>query len=394
MNVPLLDLQTQYATIRDEVRAAVDGVLESQRFVLGAQVAALEEEIAEFCGVPFAVGVASGTDALLLSLKAIGIDPGDGVVTVPFTFFATAGTIANLGARPIFVDIDEAGFGMDPDLLSSFLAHECTFNLTAKKLIHKSSNAAIRAIVPVHLYGQCADMAEITAIARRYGLPIVEDACQAIGATYKDGLAGALGDLGCFSFFPTKNLGGSGDGGMVITSNKELADRIRLLRTHGAHPKYFHTFVGFNSRLDELQAAVLRVKLPHLKEWSLARGRNAQLYKREFQAADLLEFVKLPEIRPDRSHIFHQYVIRCRMRDELQSFLKDRNIGTEIYYPVSLHEQECFRYLNYSGAAMPRSRAASKEVLALPIYPELSEAQIRYVVSSVAEFYRNRQGGE
>ena len=387
MNVPLLDLQAQYATIKDKVRAAVDEVLESQRFVLGAQVSALEEEIAKLCEVPFAVGVASGTDALLLSLKALGVGPGDSVVTVPFTFFATAGTVVNLGARPIFVDIEPAGFEMDAEKLSSFFARECTFNPAEKKLVHKASGTIVKAIVPVHLYGQCADMDEILEVARRYDLPVVEDACQAIGATYKGRKAGAMGDLGCFSFFPSKNLGGAGDGGMVVTSNPQLAERVRLLRTHGAHPKYFHAIVGFNSRLDELQAAILRVKLPYLQEWSEARGENALKYTRDFAAADLLSCVTPPVVLPRRTHIYHQFVIRCPKRDALLQFLKAAGIGTEIYYPVSMHEQECFRYLGYAAADMPHSYAASKETLALPIYPELSDEQRRHVVKSIAEFF-------
>jgi dTDP-4-amino-4,6-dideoxygalactose transaminase len=390
MNVPLLDLQAQYATIKDKVRAAVDEALESQRFILGEQVSALEKEIADYCNVPYAVGVASGTDALLLSLKALGVGPGDAVVTVPFTFFATAGVVVNLGARPIFVDIEETGFEMDSEKLSSFLARECTFNLSTRKILHKSSNTIIKAIVPVHLYGQCVDMDEISAIAQRYYLPVVEDACQAIGATYKNRKAGAIGDLGCFSFFPSKNLGGAGDGGMVITSNQQLADRVRLLRTHGGHPKYFHSIVGFNSRLDELQAAILRAKLPYLQDWSNARRENAERYGRDFRTAGLLSWLKPPTILSDRSHIFHQYVIRCQMRDPLQAFLKEKGIGTEIYYPISLHEQECFRSLGYDASDLPRSHAASKETLALPIYPELPDAQRRYVVECIAEFYKEK----
>jgi len=390
MNVPLLDLQAQYAKIKDKVHAAVDSVLETQRFILGANVSALEEEIAKFCGVPFAVGVASGTDALLLSLKALGVGPGDAVVTVPFTFFATAGTIVNLGARPVFVDIEEAGFEMDPEKLSAFFSRECTFNLTARKTIHKSSNTVIKAIVPVHLYGQCADMDEILAVAKRHNVPVVEDACQAIGATYKGRNAGSMGDLGCFSFFPSKNLGGAGDGGMVISSNPQLAERVRLLRTHGSHQKYFHSIVGLNSRLDELQAAILRVKLPYLKDWSNARYRNAVRYGEDFRAAGLLSEVTPPPVLPDRSHIFHQYVIRCKMRDELQAALKSAGIGNEIYYPVSLHEQECFRSLGYGSADLPRSHAASKETLALPIYPELSDTQRQYVVHTIAAFYKGK----
>ena len=388
MNVPLLDLQAQYATIKDKVRAAVDEVLGSQRFVLGTQVSALEEEIAKLCQVPFAVGVASGTDALLLSLKALGVGPGDSVVTVPFTFFATAGTVVNLGARPIFVDIEPDGFEMDPEKLASFLERECTFNPAEKKMVHKASGTIVKAIVPVHLYGQCADMDEILDVARRYNLPVVEDACQAIGATYKGRKAGAMGDLGCFSFFPSKNLGGAGDGGMVVTSNPQLAERVRLLRTHGAHPKYFHAIVGFNSRLDELQAAILRVKLPYLQGWSDARRENALKYIRDFSAADLLSCVTPPVVLPSRTHIYHQFVIRCRERDALLQFLKTAGIGTEVYYPLSLHEQECFRYLGYAAADMPHSYAASKETLALPIYPELSDEQRGHVVKSIAEFYR------
>lgn len=387
MNVPLLDLQAQYATIKDKVRAAVDSVFESQRFVLGAQVAALEEEVAQYCGVPYAVGVASGTDALLLSLKALGVGPGDSVVTVPFTFFATAGTIVNLGARPIFVDIEPAGFEMDPEKLAAFFSRECSFSLTTQQTVHKATNTVVKAIVPVHLYGQCADMDEILSLARRHNVPVVEDACQAIGATYKNKSAGTMGDLGCFSFFPSKNLGGAGDGGMVISANKELIDRVRLLRTHGAHQRYYHSIVGFNSRLDELQAAVLRVKLPYLQQWSNARRENAARYEQDFRAAGLFPHITPPATLPERSHIFHQYVIRAQARDELQAALKAAGIGTEVYYPVSLHEQECFRSLGYGAADLPHSHAASQETLALPIYPELSDAQRRYVVDTIAAFY-------
>jgi dTDP-4-amino-4,6-dideoxygalactose transaminase len=394
MNVPLLDLQAQYASIKSKVRAAVDEVLESQRFVLGAQVAALEEEIAELCGVRHAVGVASGTDALLLSLKALGVGPGDAVITVPFTFFATAGAIVNLGAWPIFVDIENAGFEMNPEALSSFLARECIFNLTTRKVVHKASNTIIKAVVPVHLYGQCADMDEILAVAQSHELQIVEDACQALGAAYKNRQAGSMGALGCFSFFPTKNLGGAGDGGMVVTSNQQLAERVRLLRTHGAHPKYFHALVGFNSRLDEIQAAILRVKLPYLQAWSEARRGNALRYAEGFEAAGLLTNVTPPAILPHRSHIFHQYVIRCKKRDELRSFMQLNGVSTEIYYPVSLHEQECFRYLNYLPADLPNSHAASGETLALPIYPELTVEQGRHVVDTIAAFYERMQRGE
>jgi dTDP-4-amino-4,6-dideoxygalactose transaminase len=390
MNVPLLDLQAQYATIKNKVRAAVDEIFESQRFVLGAQGAALEEEIAKYCGVPYAIGVASGTDALLLSLKALGVGPGDAVITVPFTFFATAGVVVNLGARPIFVDIEKAGFEMDPEQLSAFLTGECTYSPVTRKTVHNASNTTIKAIIPVHLYGQCADMDEILAIAERFNLPVVEDACQAIGASYKNKKAGAIGALGCFSFFPSKNLGGAGDGGMVITSDQKLADRIRLLRLHGMNPKYYHSIVGFNSRLDELQAAILRVKLPYLDSWSEGRNENAMKYEQDFKAAGLLSEITPPAILPLRSHIFHQYVIRCKQRDELQAHLKAAGIGTDVYYPVSLHEQECFLSLGYAPSDMPQSYAASKDVLALPIYPELSDEQRHYVVECIAAFYRGK----
>jgi len=389
MNVPLLDLKAQYATIRDEVRGAVDRVLESQRFILGEEVARLEEEIAAYCGVPHAIAVASGTDALLLSLKALGVRNGDLVVTVPYTFFATAGAIANLGARPAFVDIERESFNLDAGKLSEFLERECSCNLSSRKVTHKPTGLIVKAIVPVHLYGQCADMDEISETAARYHLPVVEDACQAIGARYKSSRAGTIGDLGCLSFFPSKNLGGAGDGGMILARGKELADRVRLLRTHGARSKYHHTIVGFNSRLDELQAAILRVKLRHLDCWISARREKAAFYGREFLAAGLAAHVQAPAARPDRDHIFHQFVIRCRNRDKLREFLASRQIGTEVYYPVPLHEQECFRGLGYAPMDFPQAHQAARETLALPVYPELAAEQQRYVVETVAEFYRD-----
>ncbi|MBN2243824.1 MAG: DegT/DnrJ/EryC1/StrS family aminotransferase [Acidobacteria bacterium] len=389
MKVPLLDLQAQYRTIKDAVHAAVEEVLESQRFIMGNQVASLEKEIAAFCNVPFAIGVASGTDALLVSLKALGVGAGDAVVTVPYTFFATAGAVSNLGARPLFVDIEPRGYALDPEKLDSFLAKECSVQQSDRKLIHKASGSAVKAVLPVHLFGQCADMEEISGIARRYGLPIIEDACQALGAVYKGKAAGSIGDFGCFSFFPSKNLGGAGDGGMILTSSEKLADRARMLRIHGERDRYYHSVVGFNSRLDEIQAAVLRVKLPHLPEWSEARGRNAEFYTRGIEAAGLSDFATAPTLLPDRTHIFHQYVIRCERRDELQGFLKDREIDTKVYYPVSLHEQDCFLSLGYGRNDFPHSHAASKETLALPVYPELTPEQKQHVVDSIAAFYGN-----
>lgn len=389
MKVPLLDLQAQYETIKDKVRAAVNEVFENQRFVLGANVEALEKEIARFCGVPYAVGVASGTDALLLSLKALGVGPGDAVVTVPFTFFATAGAVVNLGARPVFVDIEARGYLMDPEKLAYFFSHECDGREADHKLVHRESGATVKALLVVHLFGQSADMDEIARIARQYNLPVVEDACQALGATYKSRYAGSLGDLGCFSFFPSKNLGGAGDGGMIVTSDSQLADRVRLLRTHGESSRYHHSVVGFNSRLDELQAAVLRVKLPYLDSWSGARRNNASDYAQYFAEERLSDFVTVPHVFNGRSHIYHQYVIRCRKRDALREFLKGRGVDTQIYYPVSLHEQECFRWLGYRSEDLPESLAASQQTLALPVYPELSEQQKRHVAGSIAAFYRS-----
>ncbi len=387
MEVPLLDLKAQYATIRDKVRAAVEEVFESQQFILGRNVAGLEEELARYCGVPYAVAVASGTDALMLSLRAAGVGAGDAVVTASFTFFATAGAIVNVGARPLFVDIDAESCNMDAAQLGEFLERDCRFNLTSRRLIHRATNTTVRAILPVHLYGQCADMDEILELARRFGLPVIEDSCQAIGARYRDRLAGTLGDAGCFSFFPTKNLGGAGDGGIVITRRKDVAQQVRLLRTHGAQPKYFHSVVGFNSRLDELQAAVLRVKLEYLDAWIQARQRNAAEYDESFRSAGLGSKVATPAIRPHRTHTFHQYVIRAADRDKLRTFLQSRGVGTEIYYPLSLHQQECFRYLGYAANDFPRSRRTAEEILALPVYPELAKEQRAYVIQSIREYY-------
>ncbi len=388
MQVPLLDLRAQYAPIRERVRAAVDEVLTSQRFILGPEVARLEAEIASYLGVPHAIGLASGTDALLISLRALGVGAGDSVITVPYTFFATAGTIWNLGARPLFVDIDEGTYNMDPGCLAELLERECECAGDTRKVVHKPSKTVIKAIVPVHLYGQCADMDQIEGLARRYDLPIVEDACQAIGAKYQGQCAGSFGDYGCFSFFPSKNLGAAGDAGMVVTCDEELAQRVRLLRTHGAEPKYFHSVVGYNSRLDEIQAAILRVKLNHLDDWTRGRQRNAARYEEDLRAAGLLNRIATPKISAGRNHIFHQYVIRCPKRNELQAFLRMQGIGTEIYYPLALHEQECFRPLGYQPSDFPRSRKAAQETLALPVYPELADEQRRYVVESISEFYR------
>lgn len=366
--VPLLDLKTQYATIRAEIREAIDRVCESQYFILGPEVAALEQEVAAFCGVRFAVGVSSGTDALLVALMAVGVGPGDEVITTPYSFFATAGVIVRLGARPVFVDIDPK-----------------TFNLDARAVRAKVISRT-KAIMPVHLFGRCADMGPILAVAEEYGLSVIEDAAQALGARDGQGRpAGTIGHIGCFSFFPSKNLGAFGDAGMVVTGDEELAERLRVLRVHGGKPKYYHRVVGGNFRLDAIQAAVLRVKLKYLAAWTEARRENAGRYWALFAEMGLSERVLLPEDVP--GHIYNQFVARFPERDRLQAFLKERGVETEVYYPLPLHLQECFRDLGYQLGDFPHAEAAARESLALPVYPELTEAQQRYVVSQISEFY-------
>ncbi len=379
IRVPLLDLKAQYATIRDEIRAAVDRVLESQQFILGPEVEALEQEVAAYSQCQHGIGVSSGTDAILVALMAIGIGPGDEVITSPYTFFATAGCIARLGARPVFVDIDPLTYNIDPTLVEGAITKHT------------------RAIIPVHLFGQMAEMDPILDIAQRHGLPVIEDAAQAIGAEYKGRRAGSIGHLGCFSFFPSKNLGGFGDGGMVTTSDGDLAQQIKLLRSHGAQPKYCHRVVGGNFRLDALQAAVLRVKLKYLDVWTGARQRNAAAYRRSFAKAGVsmedepgtLEGkrgVVLPAETDDRRHIYNQFVIRSGQRDALKAYLKQRNIETEIYYPAPMHLQECFADLGYRAGDFPASEHAANETLALPIYPEFTEDLLAAVVRAIASF--------
>jgi dTDP-4-amino-4,6-dideoxygalactose transaminase len=370
MKVPLLDLHAQHAALRDELRAAVERVMESQAFILGADVRALEEEVAAYSQAKHAIGCASGSDALLLALTALGVGAGDEIITTPYSFFATAGSIARLGARPRFVDIDPQ-----------------TYNIDAS-LVEDAINEHTRAIMPVHLYGQCATMDALLEIAARHNLPIIEDAAQAIGAEDGARRAGSMGAIGCFSFYPTKNLGGAGDGGMLTTNDDELAARLRSLRVHGEKTKYHHELVGFNSRLDTLQAAVLRVKLPHLDEWSAARAANAARYRQMFTDAGLTEEVGLPFVRDDARHIYNQFVIRVAdgRRDALREHLRKEQIGTEVYYPVPLHLQECFRYLDYSEGQLLHAERAAHETLALPIYPELTMEQQQYVVNKIAEF--------
>jgi dTDP-4-amino-4,6-dideoxygalactose transaminase len=386
-NVPLLDLKAQFAQIRAEVLPLIEQVCSSQQFILGEHVRGLEEEIARYCGTPFGVGVSSGTDALLLALMTLEIGPGDEVLTSPFTFFATAGTIARVGARPVFCDIDPVTFNISPAAVQAFIDRECT--AAGGRLVNRATGGLVKALMPVHLYGQSADMRPLMDIARRYGLKVIEDAAQAIGTEYQQGVrVGSIGDIGCFSFFPSKNLGAFGDAGLCTTHDPELAERMRVLRVHGGKPKYFHALIGGNFRIDELQAAVLRVKLKYLDGWTEARQRNAAFYEQAFSAAALGSRVLTPRAVPGQRHIFNQYAVRVAQRDALKTYLAERGIGTEIYYPVPLDRQECFAYLGTKPGAFPESERAAGETLALPVYPELSEAQLSHVVTSIAEFFK------
>jgi dTDP-4-amino-4,6-dideoxygalactose transaminase len=385
MQVPLLDLQLQYQPLAAEIRAAIDKVCASQHFILGPAVRELEAAVAAYSQCRFGIGVSSGTDALLLALMALGIGTGDAVITSPFTFFATAGTIARCGARPLFCDIEPATFNLSADAVAEFLERRC--ERRAGALVHRDSGTRVRALMPVHLYGQVADMAPLMELSRRHGLPVIEDAAQAIGAA--DALerrAGSFGDVGCLSFFPTKNLGAFGDAGMCVTNDAALAERMDILRVHGGKPKYYHALIGGNFRIDELQAAVLNVKLPHLDSWSAARVRNAAFYNAAFARARA--DVRTPPALPGGRHIYNQYVIRVHGRDALRAHLNAAGVGTEIYYPVPLHLQQCFAYLGHRAGDFPHAEQAAQEVLALPIYPELTELQLQYVVDTVAAHYR------
>jgi dTDP-4-amino-4,6-dideoxygalactose transaminase len=377
MKVPFFDLKPQFTSMEQEIKTALDEVLETQQFILGPKVEGLEQTIASYCQTPYAVGVASGSDALLLSLMALGIGNGEEVILPPFTFFATAGVVSRLGAIPVFVDID-------PD----------TYNIDPSKVEEKISSKT-RAILPVHLFGQCADMDPLIELARTKTLFVIEDAAQALGAEYRPHSnsvprrAGQLGDLACFSFYPTKNLGAFGDAGMVVTHNPHWAEKVRLLRVHGSQPKYFHKWIGINSRLDAIQAAILLVKFRHLEKWTEERQRKAKRYGELF--LDLLPSVhglRLPTIQHENRHIFHQYVIRVPERDRLRQFLTENGIGTDIYYPLPLHLQECYSFLKYRPGDLPVSEKASEEVLALPIYPELTEDQQMMVVDRIKAFYK------
>lgn len=391
MQVPLLDLKAQYAPLRAEIETAIRQVCDDQRFILGPRVAELEAKVAEYSQTKHGLGLSSGTDALLLALMALDIGAGDEVVTTPFTFFATAGVIARLGARPLFCDIDPATFNLDPAAVRAALAERC--ELRGDRLVNRATGGVVKALLPVHLYGQMADLNAFMSIARQHRLAVVEDAAQAIGAALEDGRrAGSVGDVGCLSFFPTKNLGAFGDAGMCVTNDGALQERMRILRVHGGEPKYYHSSIGGNFRLDELQAAVLVIKLRHLDSWTEARQANAEHYDALFRAADLGAAVRVPARVPGCRHIFNQYVIRTPRRDELRAHLTAQGIGTEIYYPVPLHAQQCFAYLEHEPEDFPQSQRASEEALALPIYPELTVEQRQYVVRQVGNFFRPARG--
>ena len=387
MQVPLLDLKPQYTPLAAEIQAAIARVCASQAFILGPAVKELEAAVAAYSQCRYGIGVSSGTDALLLALMALGIGAGDAVITSPFTFFATAGTIARTGARPLFCDIDPATFNISPAALESFVAGQCEPGDGV--LRHRASGARVRGIMPVHLYGQVADMGALSALSARHGLKVIEDAAQAIGAEDAAGKrAGSFGDVGCLSFFPTKNLGAFGDAGMCVTNDAALAEHMGILRVHGGKPKYYHAVIGGNFRIDELQAAVLNIKLKHLDEWSAGRQRNAAYYDAAFARAGVADAVQTPHATPGVRHIYNQYVIRARDRDALRTHLASAGVGTEIYYPVPLHLQQCFAYLGHRAGQFPHSERAALETLALPIYPELVETQLQYVVDTIAAFYR------
>ncbi|HEY1601680.1 MAG TPA: DegT/DnrJ/EryC1/StrS family aminotransferase [Pirellulales bacterium] len=369
--VPLIDMSRQFQPLAQEITEAVGRVLASGRFVLGPDCQALEKSIAAYCHVPHAIACASGSDAILLALMALGVGPGDEVILPSYTFFATAAAVARLGGKPVFVDIDAATFNIDP------------------ALVEKAQTSRTKAIMPVHLFGQCADMDALLAIAARHKLAVVEDAAQAIGAEHKHRPAGSMGDIGCFSFYPTKNLGGPGDGGMLSTTRQDLADRLRLLHQHGMQPRYHHQVIGVNSRLDTLQAAVLNVKLPHLDRWTAQRQLHARRYHELFAQQGLADILGLPVEAADRRHVWNQYVVRVPdgRRDALREHLSKQKIGTEIYYPVPLHQQQCFAYLGYTPGSLPLTEQAARETFALPIFPELTFEEQKFVVTKIGSFF-------
>ncbi|MGH9948598.1 MAG: DegT/DnrJ/EryC1/StrS family aminotransferase [Pyrinomonadaceae bacterium] len=371
MNVPLLDLKEQNHSLRPEIEAALGRVLDTNAFILGGEVKELEDELAAYCGTKYAIGCASGSDALLLAMMALDVQAGDEVITTPYSFFATVSAITRLGALPVFVDIDSK-----------------TYNLDISQIEVKITERT-KAIQPVHLYGQCAEMTALREIASNYKIPLVEDAAQAIGAEENGVRAGAMSEIGCFSFYPSKNLGGMGDGGFLTTNDDTIAERLFALRVHGSKERYYHKWVGLNSRLDGFQGAVLRVKLPHLDGWTDKRKANADRYRELFTNAGLTEQIALPHERENCRHIYNQYVVRVpKRRDELRAFLTEKGVGTDIYYPVPLHLQECFAYVGYKKGDLPVSEKAAEETLALPIFPELKPEQLEYVVETIAQFYK------
>jgi len=385
MQVPLLDLKLQYEPLADQIQAVIAKVCASQHFILGPAVKELEASLATYSQCRFGIGVSSGTDALLLALMTLGIGAGDAVITSPFTFFATAGTIARTGAIPLFCDIDPVTFNLSPNAVQEFIQKKCQRKADG---LFTATGERVKALMPVHLYGQMADMPALMQIAQANGLRVIEDAAQAIGS--EDALgrrACSYADVGCLSFFPTKNLGAFGDAGMCVANDPALAEKLDILRVHGGKPKYFHSYIGGNFRIDELQAAVLNVKLEHLDKWSAGRQKNAAYYDAAFARADLGRAVQTPVALPGHRHIYNQYMVRVRDRDLLRQHLTASGVGTEIYYPVPLHLQKCFAYLGHGRGAYPESERAAEEVLALPIFPELTETQLQYVVDMIAGFY-------
>jgi len=394
MRVPLLDLSEQYRSLSEPLHEAIEAVLAGHRFILGPQVEAFEKAICAYCKAPYAIGVSSGTDALLAILMALGVRPGDAVITTPYTFFATAGCVARTGAKPLFADIDPLTYNIRPSAIQECLERNCQRDSSGEWKTRRGEK--VRAIVPVHLFGLCCEMNAIHEISEHYGLDVIEDAAQAIGAEYPFGetaaKAGTMGEAGCFSFYPSKNLGAAGDAGMIVCRGDKLARELRIFRQHGMEPRYYHRVIGGNFRLDEIQAAILSVKLSCLDRWSAARRAAADFYRGEFQRAGLAKKITLPA-EPYRDsgltnhHIYHQYVIRTSIRDALRGHLAKREIETAIYYPLGLHEQECFAYLGYKKGDFPATEQAAREALALPIYPELSREAQQYVVGAISEFF-------
>ena len=391
MKVPQLDLISQYNSIKEEINSAIEDILESGIVINGKNVKKLENTLAKYSDNKYGIGVANGSDAIFIALKALGISSRDGVISPPFTFFATAGSIVRAGAIPIFVDINSQTYNLDPIKLQEFIDANCNFDSRINQLIDRQTGKPIKAIIPVHLYGQMCKMDEIADIAHKYNIKVVEDCAQSIGSEYKGKKSGSYGDLGIFSFFPTKNLGTYGDGGMIVTSSEEYSEYCRVFRSHGSKPKYYHRFVGINSRLDELHAAILNVKFKYLDKWLEDRFQVANRYQKLFEKYNLLEKIKLPlndiyNIENHKEHTFHQYVIFVENRDKLQEFLKENRISTNIYYPLCLHLQECFKYLGYKEGDFPVAEKASRHVLAIPMYPELSEEKQEYVVGKIRKF--------